>query len=59
MVARSWCCYSWAARSARVIWSWSGSSTRQMSVTLLSVQLSLSGVTKSKSSRESPNSSPT
>jgi hypothetical protein len=37
--ARCWshgsrCCYSWAPRSARVMWSWSGSHTRQISVAL-------------------------
>jgi hypothetical protein len=51
--------YSWASRSARVIWSWLGSSTKQISVPLPSFQLSLSGVRKSKSSRDSSGSSPT
>jgi hypothetical protein len=53
------CPYSLAPRSARVIWSWSGSSTRQISVTLPAVQLSLFGVRKFRSSRDSSNSSPT
>jgi len=51
--------YSLAPRSARVIWSWLGSTTRQISVGLLSVQPSLSGVTKLKSSRDSSILSPT
>jgi hypothetical protein len=61
--------YSWVSRSARVIWSWSGSHTKQISVALpiighrktgmTSFQLDSSGVTKSKSSRDSSNASPT
>ena len=69
MAARSRCPYSWAPRSARVIWSWSGSHTKQISVALpiidhrktgmMLFQLDSSGVTKSKSNRDSSNSSPT